>query len=97
MYISVTSPTQQLAQTIASLTTQLPTVFLSGFVFPISSMPLVIQWVTVIVPATYFIKILRAIFLKGSGLSYIWPYALVLLLMGIGIISLSIARFKKKL
>ena len=83
MYISVISPMQQLAQTIASFTTQLPTVFLSGFVFPINSMPLVIQWLTVIVPATYFIKILRAIFLKGSGLSLIWPYALVLLLMGL--------------
>ncbi len=79
------------------MTTQLPTVFLSGFVFPIFSMPVVIQWVTHIVPATYFITILRAIFLKGSGLAYLWPDTLVLLLMGIGIISLSTARFKKKL
>ncbi len=97
LYISVISPTQQSAQTIASLTTQLPTVFLSGFVFPISSMPLAMQWLTLLVPATYFIKILRSIFLKGGGLLLIAPYLLVLLIMGLSIVSYSALRFKKKL
>jgi len=97
IFISVNAKTQQLAQTIASLTTQLPSVFLSGFVFPISSMPLVVQWFTAIVPATHFIAILRTIFLKGGGFSLIWAQFLILLVMGLAIITFSARRFKKKL
>lgn len=97
LYISVISSSQQLAQTMASLTTQLPTVFLSGFVFPISSMPLVLQWITVLVPATHLIRILRSIFLKGGGVAQVWPDILFLLAMAIFIVTVSARRFKKKL
>ncbi len=97
LYISVISPTQQGAQTMASLTTQLPTVFLSGFVFPISSMPLVLQWVAHLVPAMHLIRILRIIFLKGGGLSLVWGDLLVLLAMALFIITASVRRFRKTL
>jgi ABC-2 type transport system permease protein len=95
--ISATSHTQQLAQTFASMTTQLPTVFLSGFVFPITSMPLVIQWFTYIVPATHFIRILRMVFLKGVGWRLVWSSALFLLAMGVLMVCWSTMAFKKKL
>lgn len=97
LYMSVISPTQQGAQTMASLTTQLPTVFLSGFVFPISSMPLVLQWVSHLVPAMHLIRILRIIFLKGGGLSLVWGDLLVLLAMALFIITASVRRFRKTL
>ena len=97
LYISVISRTQQAAMTLASLTTQLPTVFLSGFVFPISSMPFLLQLISHVVPATHLIRILRAIFLKGGGFSLVWPDMLVMLVFALIVVGGSALKFKKKL
>jgi ABC-2 type transport system permease protein len=97
LFVSVVSPTQQTAFTFAMLASQLPTILLSGFIFPISAMPDVVQWLTNIIPAKHFLIIVRAIFLKGVGLSCLWVPTLVLLAFGIIILGLCSVRFKKKL
>lgn len=97
LLISVVSPTQQTAMTFALLASQLPALLLSGFIFPISAMPEVIQWVTNIIPARHFLIIVRAIFLKGVGFRLLWAPTLILLFMGVLVLYLSSKRFKKKL
>jgi len=97
LLISVSSGSQQTAMTVAMMATMLPSVLLSGFAFPVKAMPVVIQWLTSIVPARYFLTIIRSIFLKGMGIGQLWQPALFLLLFGAGILWLSSLRFKKKL
>src|SRR6185369_6444498 len=70
--ISTIAASQQVAFQIALLTSFLPTLMLSGFIFPISSMPLFLQGVTHLVPARYFLVILRGILLKGVGVGQLW-------------------------
>jgi ABC-2 type transport system permease protein len=60
----------------------LPTLLLSGFVFPISSMPLALQWITGVVPARYFLAALREIVLKGAGIDVWWTHAAALVVLG---------------
>lgn len=97
LLISTVSPNQQTAIMTAMLATQLPSVLLSGFMFPISSMPKAIQYITLAIPASHFIRILRAIFLKGSGIDVLWKPSLLLLLMGVVMLALSTLRFRKTL
>lgn len=72
LLISTIAPTQQVAFQVALLSSFLPTFVLSGFIFPISSMPEVIQWITHVIPARYFVVTLRAIVLKGADLTAFW-------------------------
>ena len=69
LVISSVAPNQQVAFQVALLSSLLPTFILSGFIFPIASMPEAIQYVTIVIPARYFIVALRAIVLKGAGLA----------------------------
>jgi ABC-2 type transport system permease protein len=73
LLISTLTRSQQLAFMFSLLLTLLPSFLLSGFVFPISSMPRIIQLFTYLVPAKYFLVVLRGIFLKGTGLGILWP------------------------
>ncbi len=73
LFISTITRSQQLAFMLAMLLTLLPSFLLSGFIFPISSMPRIIQFFTFLVPAKYFLIVLRGIFLKGTGLGTLWP------------------------
>ena len=86
LLISTITRTQQVAFLIALLTTMLPTFILSGFVFPIRNMPPVVQAITYFVPGRYFLAALRAIILKGVGLSAVWDQ--ILLLAGFAVLSL---------
>ena len=97
LLVSTIAPNQQLAMLAAILVSQMPSVLLSGFMFPISSMPRPIQLITYIIPARHFIKILRGIILKGNGLAQVWEPALGLLILALLLLGLSAARFKKKL
>ena len=97
LLISVASHNQQTAMTAALLTTLLPSILLSGFIFPIRAMPVALQWLTSLVPARHFLVILRAIFLKGSGLSTVCGPATVLLVYGLVVLALSSWHFKKRL
>jgi ABC-2 type transport system permease protein len=72
LFISTVADTQQVAFQVALLSSLLPTMILSGFIFPISSMPIVVQWITHIVPARYFLVALRSIVLKGAGVTAFW-------------------------
>jgi ABC-2 type transport system permease protein len=75
----------------------LPSVVLSGFVFPRESMPLVIYLLSFLIPATYYIEILRGIILRGAGWPALWDEALVLLAFGVTFMVVSVLRFKKQL
>ena len=70
---------------------------LSGFSFPIASMPVAMQWLTYLDPVRYFLVIIRATFLKGVGLTVLWPQLLALLAIGAALMSLAVLRFRKSL
>lgn len=97
LLISTIAKKQEDAVLAGMLMTMLPSILLSGFVFPIESMPRIIQLITLFVPARYFLTILRGIFLKGVGLEYLWPDTLLLVLFGVLMITIASRRFKKKL
>ena len=97
LFISTLTSSQQIAWMASFLGTMLPSIILSGFVFPIENMPRPLQIITYLVPARYFISVLRAIILKGLGLSYLVPETVILTLFGIAMISLSTIRFQKQI
>jgi len=97
LFISSVSASQQVAMTIGLLLTLMPSILLSGFLFPINAMPAFLQGITYIIPARHFLMIARGIFLKGNGIALIWQPALILLGFGIVMLGLSSLRFHKKL
>lgn len=96
LFISTISRTQQQAMMTTFLFFQ-PFFLLSGFAFPIRNMPQPIQYLTYLNPVRYFIEIVRGLFLKGSGVSVLWPQMLALAVFGVVILSLSAMRFRKRL
>jgi ABC-2 type transport system permease protein len=96
LMFSARMPTQQTALTAALMATMVPSILLSGFYFPISSMPPAIQAITAIIPARYFMVITRGIFLKGVGLRELWPQVAMLGLFSVVILTAGIRSFKKK-
>jgi ABC-2 type transport system permease protein len=74
-----------------------PLFTLSGFSFPISSMPQVMQWLSAINPMTYYLVVIRGTFLKGVGLNVLWPQMLALAGLGVALLMLSVLRFRKSL
>lgn len=97
IFISTIAGSQQVAMFISMFALLLPTMLLSGFIFPIDNMPLVLQGLTYIVPPKYFIVIIKNIMLKGSGLSFVWKETLVLVGFLIFLTGLSIKKFKIRL
>jgi ABC-2 type transport system permease protein len=85
------------AMILAMLLSMLPSVFLSGFVFPIRNMPLPLQWLTYIVPARYFLHILRGIYLKGIGVEILWTEVLFLMGFAVLVFGFAATRFRKRL
>ncbi|HDH88240.1 MAG: ABC transporter permease [Deltaproteobacteria bacterium] len=79
------------------LITFLPSLLLSDLVFPIASMPTVVQWLTYLNPLRYFLVIIRGIFLKGVGLEVLWPQFLSLMILGLIVFSGAVKRFRKRL
>lgn len=96
LFISTISRTQQQAM-MATFLFYIPAVLLSGFMFPIENMPEIIQYGTYINPLRYFLVIIRGIFLKGNGISILWPQMLPLLVLGIIVMTLSSLRFRKRI
>jgi ABC-2 type transport system permease protein len=95
--ISTRSQSQQTAMMVSLAGLLLPTVILSGFIFPISSMPEALQVVSHIVPAKWFLIIIRGIMVKGVGLAYVWQETLVLAGMTLLFIAASVRNFKVRL
>jgi ABC-2 type transport system permease protein len=97
LFLSLTAKSQQVASQFSFLTSFLPTFLLSGFIFPIASMPIILRSLTYIVPATYFLKIMRGLFLKGSGLAVLWPSFIVMLAFAVFFVIISTRRFSKRI
>ncbi len=95
--ISTVSATQQTAMMISLMGLMLPVILLSGFIFPISSMPLPLQIISNIIPAKWFIIILKSIMLKGVGIQFIWKETLILLGMTLFFMGLSVKKYKIRL
>ncbi len=96
LFISTISKTQQQA-VMSSFFFATPTFMLSGFSFPIRNMPQIVQYLTYLNPLRYFVEIVRGIFLKGVGISVLWPQMSMLAIYGTAVLLLSASRFKKKL
>jgi ABC-2 type transport system permease protein len=96
LFASTVANTQQEAMLTVWLTL-LPSIFISGFFFPLEAMPKVLQWVSYIIPLRYYLVIIRALLLKGVGLQAIWPEALALGLFGVFIMIAASVRFRKRL
>ena len=96
LLISTVADSQQSAMVMAMMGTQLPAMLLSGFVFPVLNMPKAIQVLTYLIPARFFLVIIRSIFLKGLGIAYLWRPALYLLVFGVALLTLATLRFKKR-
>ena len=93
---SVTA-SQRVAMLIALMATMLPSALLSGMIFPIASMPTLLQVVSYIVPARWFIIIARGIMLKGVGLEHLWRETFVLALMTMILITIAVRAFKPRM
>jgi ABC-2 type transport system permease protein len=96
LFISTIAHTQQEAM-MTALFFLLPNIFLSGFFFPIAAMPVVLQWITYVVPLRYFLDIVRAIVLKGAGAEALWPDIIALVIFGLLIMGAASRRFRKSL
>ncbi|KAA3645512.1 MAG: ABC transporter permease [Chloroflexi bacterium] len=77
--------------------TMLPAIFLSGFFFPLEAMPVVLQWVSLLMPLRYYLNIIRVLLLKGVGLAAIWPDVLALTIFGLVLMAAASLRFRKRL
>ena len=96
LFISAVSKTSQVAWMLGFFSTVLPSIMLSGFIFPIESMPLPIRLVTYMFPVRYFLTILRGIILKVVGISVLYPQALILVGFAVLIMTVSTLQFKKR-
>ncbi len=96
LFISTVSNTQQESM-LLSYFIMLPSIFLSGFMFPIAAMPKVLQYMSYIVPLTYFLIIVRGIILKGIGLELLTEQVVAMAVFGVALLALAAARFRKRL
>jgi ABC-2 type transport system permease protein len=97
MVISVVTKSQLLASQLAMVMTFLPSFLLSGFMYAISNMPKPIQFFTYLIPARYFVALLKGIYLKGVGLNILIVEASLLAIFGLFMVAVANAKFKKKL
>lgn len=94
LLISTVSSTQQEAF-LAAFLFFMPTMLLSGFMFPVSSMPVVFQWLTYLNPLRHYLEVVRDVFLKGAGFGSLWPQLAALAVMGTGVMVFAASRFRK--
>jgi ABC-2 type transport system permease protein len=97
LLISTIANSQRIAWQLSILTSILPSIFLSGFTFPIESMPLVLQVICSLFPIRYYLVILQGIILKGVGISVLLPQTFILTIFALVLITLSVSRFKKRI
>jgi ABC-2 type transport system permease protein len=97
IFVSAALKSQLLATQVAILTTYMPALLLSGFIFSIAAMPAVLRLVTLAVPARYFVTITRGLFLKDVGLDVLWPQVLALVAFAATAVGLALRSFQKQL
>jgi len=95
--VSARTSSQRLAMMAALLGTMLPNVLLSGFIFPVESMPWLLRILSNVVPGRWFVAIARGIMLKGVGLAYVWRETLILAVMAVVLLAASVHSFKERL
>jgi ABC-2 type transport system permease protein len=95
--ISTVAKQQLLASQFAMISTFLPAFLLSGFAFAIANMPLPVQGITYIVPARYFVALVKGIFLRGVGLETLWRDALFLVVFALIVTGIAIRKTRKRL
>ena len=95
LLISTRARTYQEAMQMA-FGTMMPSIFLSGYFFPLDNMPVFFQWVSKIIPTTYLIQIFRGIILRGAEFQDLWKQGLILTVMSIFMIGVAARRFRKK-
>lgn len=96
LFVSTAANTQQEAMLI-TMFTLMPSIFLSGFFFPLAAMPPILQWISHVVPLRYFLVIARGIVLKGVGMEAIFPEVIALSIFAVVVMSAAAFRFKKRL
>jgi len=97
MFISTITGSQQVAMMISLGGLLLPTILLSGFIFPVASMPLPLQVISNVIPAKWYLIIVRAIMLKGASFAVLWQETLVLAVMTVVLIGASLRNFSERL
>jgi ABC-2 type transport system permease protein len=97
IFISTITSSQQVALMVSLVGIMLPTILLSGYIYPIENMPLPLQIISVILPARWFLIILKDIMIKGSGIEYLWKETLIIIGMTGLFIGLSIKNYKVRL
>ena len=97
LFISAVARNQLEASQIVVITAFLPSFLLSGFIYPIENMPVWLQVVTYVVPARYFVEILKGLFLTGAGLDVLWPQMLFLTAYSLIVLGLARRKFQKRL
>jgi len=95
--ISTKAASQQVAMMVSLFALMLPTILLSGFIFPVSSMPWPLQWLSAVMPATYYIIIIKGIMLQGVGLAVLWKETLILAIMTAVLLAAGLKNFKTRL
>jgi ABC-2 type transport system permease protein len=97
LLISVITRDQLVATQAGTLSSLLPSLLLSGMLFPIENMPRILQWVAAVVPARYLVHALRGILLKGNGLALLWPDLVGLAAFALLVLTVSVKRFQRRL
>lgn len=97
IFISASIRSQLLATQTAMQATFLPSNMLSGFMYDIANMPIILQGISYLVPARYFITVLRGTFLKGVGLSVLWPQGFAMVAFAVGGLTLAVRSFRKEI
>jgi ABC-2 type transport system permease protein len=95
MIVSTLAHTRQQAQMVAMFIS-LPSMMLSGFMFPVDSMPALIKPITYLIPLRYFLVVIRSIFLKGAGPAALWPQLAAMAVFSVVIFGFALLRFQKK-
>jgi len=96
LLISVVTKNQLVATQAGALSSLLPSMLLSGMVFPVENMPKILQWISAVIPARHMVHLLRGIMLKGAGFSDLWPDFLAMAIFAVVIIAMANARFRRK-
>jgi drug efflux transport system permease protein len=97
LFVSVVAKNQIQASQISVISAFLPSFLLSGFIYPIENMPVVLQVLTFIVPARYYVEVLKGLFLQGVGLTVLWPQVLALVVYAVLVLNLARKKFTKRI
>ncbi len=97
LLFSAALKSQQVAMQISFVATILPSMILSGFVFPIENMPWFLQYISYAVPARYYLRLIRGLFLKGVGVDVLWPDLLAMVIFAFVVLAAATSRFRRSL